>query len=297
MADESSFPTARSLTIMVYTERNYTVLNFSSFLPSSMNAFLRWSVAALFLSSLNVGIAMPQNLEPETRTTCLGTRYTVRPAWDQAIREKVKALRKQIDTAHSQNRKVLYISLPLGTLHGGLRPFNEMLGRMMKEHLKRLYPNTELILPGQTETELRNVHGHSPNGGEYLYMWTQVLMGKDCTGDIDWIYYMDTRDIITLLKLSPVYPRYALEQYLERLAKLDPETYGDTAHTPEKKQHFLNYYLYLYSPSSSKGVRDEWNMVQQVSGCSHNKNPIFQHINGTWTQHPQQPLERGYQLP
>ncbi|MGI9282414.1 MAG: hypothetical protein ACR2PX_22680 [Endozoicomonas sp.] len=258
----------------------------------------RWLLAAIVICCAGVSAEPLSPLFPQTRTTCLGTQYSVRPAWDEIIDNLVVRLRKQIQQGRSNKKRIVYISLPLNSHNGGVRAFNKFLGSEMKQALLNRYPQSELeiILPGQIETELLPFNGESASGGEYLYMWTQVLMGENCQGTIDWIYYMDHRDVVSLLKLSPDAPRNDLSNYLDELAHDSPAVYGDIARDNDKRAAFLNYYLHHYSPDSSKGMRDEWNMVQWVSGCYSSKPRIQQHINGRWTRDSQPLLDCGYQL-
>ncbi|WP_062269885.1 hypothetical protein [Endozoicomonas arenosclerae] len=258
----------------------------------------RWLSGIALLFCLYTTAASSSPTSPLLRTTCLGTQYHVRPAWDQDIERLVTSLRNQIKDARQSQKRIVYISLPLGARNGGARAFNEFLGREMKQALLHRYPNSrlEIILPGQYETELRSVNGESPSGGEYLYMWTQVLMGEDCQGAIDWIYFMDHRDVASLLNLSDNNPRESLSQHLDKQASKFPSLYRDVAWQEESREAFLDYYLNHYSPYNSKGVRDEWNMVQWVTGCFPNKARIRQHIDGRWTHKTQPLLECGYQL-
>ncbi|KEQ18756.1 hypothetical protein [Endozoicomonas numazuensis] len=263
-----------------------------------MHTLARWLLAATVLCCAYVSAEPLSPLYPQTRTTCLGTQYSVRPAWDGIIEKLVISLREQIQQGRQNNKRIVYISLPLGAHNGGVRVFNEFLGTAMKQVLLNRHPQSklEIILPGQIETELLPVDGEPPNGGEYLYMWTQVLMGEDCQGAIDWIYYMDHRDVASLLKLSPDNPRRDLSNHLDKLASDSPSVYGSIARNKEDREAFLNYYLHHYSPYNSKGMRDEWNMVQWISGCYSDKPRIRQHINGRWTRDSQPLLFCGYQL-
>ena len=237
---------------------------------------------------------------PELRETCLKTQFYVRPAWDDAIASLVRSLREQIHQAHQQGKTVVYISLPLTANTGGLREFNEYLGVLQRDRLVRqnsLLP-MEIILPGQAEVRLPQIEGLSPQGGEYLYMWTQVLAGEDCTGDIDWVYFMhftDVHSMLNLHSLSDTRKVTEFERLLKQLVKYRPEVYSETYSSPRLRKSFISYYLYHYSVMDSKGARDEWNMIQLLGRQQPARAHIRQGFMDQWSRDIQPMVKPGYQ--
>ena len=239
-------------------------------------------------------------LTPELRETCLNTQFFVRPAWNDAITSLVLDIRERIKQARQQGKIVTYISMPLTADNGGVRAFNKYLGELQAKRIQEQYPDTpmEIILPGQVETMLPKMKGLSPQGGEYLYMWTQVLAGEDCTGDIDWIYYMDFIDLHVILDLQAIpdtQKSVKLEKMLQHLAQKHPEIYNEIYKKQESREKFTAYYLNHYSILNSKGGRDEWNIIQMLGAKTHNTSRIKQGFRDNWNHSIKPFASIGYQ--
>lgn len=260
-----------------------------------MSAFKQCLAIIALSSQVSLSIAA-SDFDAEIKKTCLSTYFSVRPAWDKPINDLVASIRERIANAREKGKTIIYISLPLSAHRGGITAFNENLGWLMKMELLQIHGsnNVEIILPGQEETKLTKVSDLPPLGGEYLYMWTKVLAGEHCTGDVDWVYFMDRDDAHQLLELPEKSKRKTLEKILENLALHQPGIYQETASKPELKKAFLDYYLKHYSILNSKGARDEWNLIQQLS----KKNPgkkIRQHFAKKWSTKIKRSVPKGYE--
>ena len=254
------------------------------------------------LMALLVAFAITPYLQADEYTileTQCGTRFEVNRAWLPAINKQIAKLTAEITEAKRQNKTIVYISLPLShSKPGSSRIFNTYLGQQMAEFIKSVRgEGLHIITPGTTEMKLRTSDTHIPaKGGDYLYMWTNALAGKDCKGMIDEIYYLD-QDSIT--KTSPVdtqAPSHALAYHLEQISNSDETLYRQILDEVENNlDQFYHFYETAYSFKNSPGARDEFNLVQQLRSRNPEKT-IIQHHWGFWFHSAQPFIKKGYEL-
>lgn len=204
----------------------------------------------------------------EPRQTVLGTVFLVRPAWDEAIRQTVQRVRKHIRSEKAKGKVICHVSIPLSARGGGHQPTNVEISRFVKRRLEAKYGASKFwaLAPGVAENELPVLDGEHPGGGEYLYMWTQILAGDDGNGgDFDMVYFVGPTDLSAFLGIGRGGVLESLDTYISKRAKSDPEFRDQVANVPQARFGFLRYYGVRASVAYSKGARDEWNIFRLIN--------------------------------
>jgi hypothetical protein len=109
------------------------------------------------------------------------------------------------------------------------------------------------------------VNGDEAQGGDYLYMWTEILAGADGSApDFDMVYFVgpsDVRDFFGYPRLSVL---EAIETRLDEWGRRDPH-FTDVAGDPVRRRAFIRYYGLRASVAYSKGAHDEWNIFVRIN--------------------------------
>lgn len=121
------------------------------------------------------------------------------------------------------------------------------------------------LAPGKAESELPKVNGKNAQGGEYMYMWTQVLAGDDGYGrDFDLLYAAGPSEIGSFFGAPDDLPN-AIDRYIELRATGDADFRSQIATNPDARKRFLAYYLTKASVTFSDGSHDEWNIFSEIN--------------------------------
>jgi hypothetical protein len=197
--------------------------------------------------------------------TPLGTCYEVDPDFLPVIDSAVDNLRAQV-RSQSAGKLIVYLSVPLTSRGGGYRPLNVEISDFLKSRIETRFQNRVWVLaPGKAESELPPVKGKSPQGGEYMYMWTKVLAGDDGYGrDFNLLFAAGPSEIKSFFGASDDMPA-SLERYMELRAKTDTDFRDQIASVPETRKRFLAYYATKASVAFSDGSHDEWNIFVEIN--------------------------------
>ena len=177
----------------------------------------------------------------------------------------VQSLRFQV-RAQNEDKLVAYLSVPLTARGGGYRPLNVEISEFLKSRAEsRFQGRVWALAPGKVESELPQVNGKSAQGGEYMYMWTQVLAGDDGYGrDFNLLFAAGPLEIRAFFGASEDIMA-SLERYIDLRAKVDSDFRDNIATKPEARKRFLAYYATKASVAFSDGSHDEWNIFVEVN--------------------------------
>jgi len=212
---------------------------------------------------------LPGQTPPETKVrkpTVLGSVFAVDPRFEPLIQERIHHVR-QIGRAQREAGKLTgYLSVPISSRGGGWEPTNLEIAAFTKHRLEGKSGGRIWYLnPG--DFQLGRVEGREPEGGEYLWMWTQILAGEQGKGqDFDLAYFLGPSDVSAFFASyekpgDP--PGQGLERYLEqqRSEEFLREIRGD----PQRLAAFRRFYLVRASVAWSKGAHDEWNVFVRIN--------------------------------
>ncbi len=211
-------------------------------------------------------LGLPGLAEPELATTVLGTQYRVDPRFGPVLKTTINRLREQIRAERARGKLVGFLSLPLSSRGGGNYRLNLRASEVIKSHLEDRFGEQLYVLsPGLVEADLPDVDGVRASGGEYMFMWTQVLAGEKGLGeDFDVIFFAGPSDFARALGLRSECTLDELRDFMKEWAAEDAE-FAATVATPEQQRAFLRYYGFKVSATFSDGAHDEWNLFQKVN--------------------------------
>ncbi len=117
---------------------------------------------------------------PVTACTRLDICYCVNTDYSDAIKDNVARVRQLISDKKASGKTIGYLSVPLSPAGGGSFAINtEAADSIVTNTTARLGPRSVWLLnPGAEGGD--KMKGAS--GADYMYMWTQILEGKDGSG-------------------------------------------------------------------------------------------------------------------
>ena len=199
-----------------------------------------WRAAVAIVGALTLLPNMAAK-EPISATEILktpsGTCYEVDPDFLPAITHAVQNLRSQVRAQTRDDKLVAYLSVPLTARGGGYRPLNVEISEFLKSRWRLDFKALVWVLaPGKAESELPQVSGKSAQGGEYMFMWTQVLAGDDGYGrDFNLLFAAGPSDIRAFFGASEDIMA-SLERYIDLRAKADSDFRDTVALKPGGKE-------------------------------------------------------------
>jgi hypothetical protein len=201
-----------------------------------------------------------------TKKTSLGTCYCMNPAFEQVIEDAISGLRGSLKKQKEAGKFIAYISIPLSNRGGGYVEVNRQVSEFVKKKLEKLFgPRFYALAPGTVEAKLANVDGKKAEGGEYMYMWTEVLAGaKGMAEDFDLVYFVGPNDFASFFKVRGSNVLGALEKYMNELARKDSE-FKKIIDNEDGRRKFLRYYAFCASGVFSDGAHDEWNIFREAN--------------------------------
>lgn len=202
--------------------------------------------------------------QPRARQTVIGTNFQVDTAFDAVLDKFIVRLRGQLLEQRNAGKLIGFVSLPLSSRGGGNRDLNVEISEHIKRKLEaRLGGDRVYVLaPGLVESSLPDVEGRSAQGGEYMYMWTEVLAGKrGLAEDFDFVYFAGPTDFADYFALTGTNDLGKLEQFMFERLKSNPE-FAESLKSPADKRAFLSYYGLKASVNFSSGSHDEWNLFR-----------------------------------
>ncbi len=196
------------------------------------------------------------------KTTVLGTQFEVDPRFEAAIAEQIAKVRKELRSRRESGKLIAYVSTPISARGGGHERTNLAIAAFVKERLEVKYGAGLWALdPGQFQ--LPSVAGQAPQGGEYLYMWTEILAGADGKGgDFDLVYFTGPTDVAGFFGSTRL---EAIDRYIDRQAATDEPFRKEVANDAGRRQAFRRFYAFRASVAWSKGAHDEWNIFVRIN--------------------------------
>lgn len=221
-------------------------------------------IRVLLLLILLMGQAWAQRVPTET---VLSTRYAVDPRFRPVLAETISRLRSLIREQRDGHKLIGFVSIPLSARGGGNRDLNVEISEHIKMSLEERFGRAHFwaLAPGLVESSLPRVDGISAAGGEYMYLWTEVLAGEKGLGeDFDLIYFSGPSDFADFFGLDGKDDLGKLHRFMTERARSD-EAFAQTVKTPEQRRAFLKYYATRASVVFSDGAHDEWNIFRLVN--------------------------------
>ncbi|MCI0415618.1 hypothetical protein L0222_22820 [bacterium] len=241
--------------------------------------------------------------------------------WRDIFDKQVELIQSDIRRAIVDDRQVVYLSCPISSRSGSFYPANVEIANYTQQRLLMTWGTAFWILnPAQYQMESKEGTGlidqHAknlkitpeelktlkekfpPTGGDYMRMWTKVLVEDvharpddskrppdigDCFSAYYFIGPTDVRDFFT--KEGTISLTAGVEEYLARKINADPVfhehfTYplkderDPTKQIPDEQQaeewerrrkDFFRYYTIRASINFSKGSHDEWEILRLVN--------------------------------
>ena len=236
--------------------------------------------------------------------------------WRQIFDEQIKLIQDDITHAKAEDKLLVYLSCPISSRGGGYSGTNVDIARRIERRLLERWGEAFWILnPAQYQLEskagtgLMNRHAKQlnidlarlrslgdPNGGDYMRMWTTVLVSnaqKTGTRDVgapyintgqffDAFYFIGPRDVQNFFGTDGVTLTAGIQDYFARKFAADPDFHDyfsvagiawqraqANAAISSAQQHlrdswegmrhdFLRYYAVRASVNFSLGSHDEW---------------------------------------
>ena len=246
----------------------------------------------------------PVQAERAPKTTVVGSVYMVEPAFEPVLNETIERLRALISEQRGQGKLIGFVSIPLSTRGGGYRDINTEVSEQIKNKLEKRFGADHFwaLAPGLVESSLPRVNGMSAGGGEYMYMWTEVLAGPQGLGEqFDLIYFSGPSDFADYFGFDGTNDLEKLQTYLAATEKRD-EHFARAFSTPEQKRAFLHYYSMKASVNFSDGSHDEWNIFRRINQRRRRELGIVEQLPIYFDRHQvpsavlQQPVSNGYEV-
>ena len=207
--------------------------------------------------------------ERERRATVINSVYDVNPRLEPVIRERITQARILMQSHREQRQFIAYLSTPISSRGGSHTPTNAAVSAFVKTQLEERYgPKLWVLDPAQFES-LKG-QDPAPQGGDFLYMWTQILAGADGLGkDFDMVYFVGPNDVRGYFTAQGANAHAnwlgELHRYVDQRAERDERFRQEIAANSEKRQAFVRFYGIRASSAFSLGAHDEWNLFVRVN--------------------------------
>lgn len=229
--------------------------------------------------------------------------------WQRIFDEQIALIKQDVARARGEDRLIVYLSCPISNRGGGYSGTNVDIARHMERALLERWGEAFWVLnPAQYQLEskagqgLLNQHAkrqgidlarllraQAPGGGDYMRMWTKVLVedgADDLGGNFDAFYFLGPRDVLSFFTQGESLTLTAgIEAYFARKFASDAlfcDTFsvpaiqwGTTAKTPQppdaratwtkRRRDFLRFYGLRASANFSLGSHDEWSIFRLIN--------------------------------
>jgi cytochrome d ubiquinol oxidase subunit I len=163
----------------------------------------------------------------------------------------------------ASGKAIGYLSIPLSTVGGSYFGVNQTVAQQAKERIEKrfgagsvwiLNPGAEGNLPG------------GASGADYMYMWTQILEGRNGLGeDFDFFYFTGPSDFAPVFSLTGEGDIEKINAYFDRRLASDADFKKAVDQGKLTKSSFRNYYALHASVAFSLGSHDEWNISHLIN--------------------------------
>lgn len=220
-----------------------------------------------------VGLLLGSRLEaqapPEAKVrkkTVLGSVFAVDPRFEPMIADRIEQARSDLRKQRLAGKFTAYLSCPISARGGGYEPTNLEISAFTKQRLEaRSGGRVWYLNPGNYQ--IGRVGGREPEGGEFLWMWTQILAGEDGLGnDFDLVYFLGPSDaaaFFATFEQPGDRPGDGVDRYIERQTSDDFKR--AILADPVRLAEFRRFYLLRASVAWSKGAHDEWNIFVRIN--------------------------------
>ncbi len=212
--------------------------------------------------------------ERARKATVLQTIYEVDPRFEKVIADQIARARAELAWHREQKKLIADISTPISSRGGSHEPTNLAIAAAVKKRLEAYYGSKGFYALDPGAFALPSVAGRKPEGGEYLYMWTEILAGPDGKGtDFDLVYFVGPSDVAMFFGAKRRNPGDdsdggllgSIDRYIDQKAVADEAFRKEVAADPERRQAYRRFYALRASAAYSKGAHDEWNLFVRIN--------------------------------
>jgi len=251
---------------------------------------------------------------PAEPVSGFGLRYVWHTGpWQRIFDRQIELISNDVARAQAEGRLVVYLSCPISSRGGGYSGTNVDIARFVERRLLQQWGEGVWILnPAQYQLEskagtgLMNQHAQAvgldidrmkqvepPFGGDYMRMWTKVLVESKKTDEFpenqgqhfDAFYFIGPRDVQAFFTEAGDTLTAGIHEYFARKFTMDhdflldfsvPEVDGGhgkptpkgedpKAHFQQLRRRFFRYYALRAGVAFSLGSHDEWAIFQLVN--------------------------------
>lgn len=244
--------------------------------------------------------------------------------WMRIFDEQIALLKADVARARADGRLVLYLSCPISSRGGGWSGTNVDIARSLERAiLKRWGEGFWVLNPAQYQLESKAgtglIVGHAkrlnidldklltsgmPSGGDYLRMWTKVLVEDDVDNlgrNFDAFYFLGPSDVFSFFTESGSQSMTAgIQAYFARRF-VSEASFRDSFSIPgidwgkpkpasepdperdawgQQRANFLRFYGLRASANFSLGSHDEWAILRLVNEGRRKKSATATMLDG-----------------
>lgn len=234
--------------------------------------------------------------------------------WSKLFDAQIRLIKEDIARAQAEDRVIVYLSCPISSRGGGYARTNVDIAKHTERQLLTDWGHRFWILnPAQYQMESREGTGlikrHArelgiteeelkalprPVGGDYMRMWTKVLVeddGRNAGYNFDAFYFLGPTDVRAFFtRGGAVTVTAGIEEYFARKFTFDPDfrkeytkpgpnwelavEANDEESLKEKdrreewelaRKRFFRFYAIRASANFSLGCHDEWNIFRLIN--------------------------------
>jgi hypothetical protein len=226
---------------------------------------MRFPITLVMLLACLLPLVAQEKSKAQPRKTVLGTTFLVDPQFDKLLADNVAKARKAIKEQREQGKLIAYLSVPISARGGGHEATNKAISHFTRARLEVEFGGRLWVLD-PAEFQIAKPEGKSPDGGDYLWMWTEILAGVDGKGsDFDMVYFQGPSDVSSFFRH---YRGSALVDKVEDYLEVTSQQKGGEAFrkfTPAQVREFVRFYALRASVAYSKGAHDEWNLFVKIN--------------------------------
>lgn len=213
--------------------------------------------------------------------------------------EQIALIRRELDRAVIEDRVIVYLSCPISSRGGGHDRTNVEVAKYVENRLLDRFGERFWVLNparyqmesdegesllerhakalGKTPMEIAEIK-KSIGGGDYMRMWTKVLVENRATssgphiGDyFDMYYFLGPQDVAEFFRqgtsqnLTAAVETYFARKYSTDLAFQAHFDTADPVLWERSRKDFFRFYATRASATFSLGSHDEWNILRAVN--------------------------------
>jgi hypothetical protein len=170
-----------------------------------------------------VCIAIPYTARADKVTECTagGFCYCIDAELRGAIQQKISDIRALVEAQRANGKAVGYLSIPLSTIEGSYFGENVRIAAEIKERVEDRFGIHAAWLLNTAAKEVSLPP--AATGADYMFMWTNVLEGKDGPGAFDFVYFTGLSDFARHFGLTGKADLERLEAYYDATVKTDTD--------------------------------------------------------------------------